>query len=254
MTDLPSYITIYKNVGETPLEALRKARILHNIAPEVAMTYAGRLDPMAEGLLLLLVGEECKNREKYFALSKEYEVQILFGVSTDTGDILGIINEVNLEKKNIGENEEIIKEVLKKCSGKFTQTYPMYSSKTVGGKPLFSYARSGEEPEEMPTKEVEIYSIEILERNEVTLRSLLENIEEKIQKVKGDFRQSEALQSWRSLKESSLLEKSLPVLKIKVSASSGVYMRSLAERVGKELSLPALALSIKRTRVGEISL
>ena len=50
----------------------------------------GRLDPLAEGVLLILIGDECKNKEKYLGLDKEYEVAIIFGISTDTGDALGL--------------------------------------------------------------------------------------------------------------------------------------------------------------------
>jgi len=51
--------------------------------------YAGRLDPMAHGVLVLLVGEENKKREKYEKFVKEYLFQCIFGVATDTYDILG---------------------------------------------------------------------------------------------------------------------------------------------------------------------
>ena len=54
-------ILVNKQIGETPLEALEKVRREHGFDANLPMTYAGRLDPMAEGLLIVLVGEECKN-------------------------------------------------------------------------------------------------------------------------------------------------------------------------------------------------
>ena len=98
-------ITLYKNRGETPLECLDRFKkenpeyeevgpqgtlVRHDFAKS-KMTYAGRLDPLAEGLLLVLVGEECKKKEKYLGLDKEYEVDVLFGFATDTYDVLGIL-------------------------------------------------------------------------------------------------------------------------------------------------------------------
>ena len=85
-------IIVYKNLGETPLECLERVRSEQGIADDIPMTYAGRLDPMAEGLLIILIGEECKNKEKYLGLDKTYEFKILVGFSTDTYDLLGMIN------------------------------------------------------------------------------------------------------------------------------------------------------------------
>lgn len=70
---------IYKNIGETPLEALERFRADHVEYKNEPMTYAGRLDPMASGKLIILIGEECKNKDEYLKLDKEYEVDILLG-------------------------------------------------------------------------------------------------------------------------------------------------------------------------------
>ena len=48
---------------------------------------------MASGKLLILIGDECKNQKKYFGLDKEYEFEVLFGVESDTGDVLGLISK-----------------------------------------------------------------------------------------------------------------------------------------------------------------
>lgn len=115
---------IHKNLSETPLECLERTRALQDIAANVPMTYAGRLDPMASGKLLILVGEECKDKEKYLGLDKEYEIEVLFGVTTDTGDMLGLINEV---RPSLNTRSDLVDKFI----GKFTQVYPAYSSKTA---------------------------------------------------------------------------------------------------------------------------
>ena len=127
------------------------------------MTYAGRLDPMASGLLLILAGKEVKQKERYLKLSKEYEFEILFGFSTDTHDILGKVYHsniltnvgINLSKKKL---VKLIRSNLKNFQGEFTQDYPMYSSKTVKGKPLFQYARTGEEVD-IPNRKIYVKSL-----------------------------------------------------------------------------------------------
>src|SRR3989344_4155540 len=96
---------IKKVLGETPLQALERLRVEKDFPHDLAMTYAGRLDPMAEGKLLILTGEDCKRRERYDGLDKEYVFEIAFGIESDTGDILGI------SKLFLGEEKLSIKKL-----------------------------------------------------------------------------------------------------------------------------------------------
>ena len=239
-----SYV-INKQVGETPLEALERFRAEkiaagHEELKNVPMTYAGRLDPMAEGELLILIGEECKKKEEYLGLDKEYEVEIVFGIETDTYDALGLAEVSNSEVRPRSVE-------LGNYSGTFSQSYPPYSSRTVDGTPLHVMARAGELPEEMPTKEVTIYSIEELERTTIRAADLKAAILHKIAQVKGDFRQVEIAQKWEEVLTDDTRE--FEVLKLRIACSSGTYMRSLAHRMGQERGNGAFALGIKRTKI-----
>ncbi|MES2135091.1 MAG: hypothetical protein V4449_02535 [Patescibacteria group bacterium] len=84
------YKVLEKKIGDTPLQALEELRRKNDWLQSVPLTYAGRLDPMAEGKLLILIGDECKVRERYDGLDKEYEFEVLLGFSSDTGDVLGM--------------------------------------------------------------------------------------------------------------------------------------------------------------------
>ena len=251
---------VNKEIGETPLECLERARLEKGIARDVPMTYAGRLDPLASGKLLLLVGDECKDKGRYLGLDKEYEVEVLFGVATDTGDALGLITQTETEVYPSGRLSKAIPWT--KFVGKFTQVYPAYSSKTVAGRQLHNLARAGELPEEMPTKVVEIYSIEELGKidKEKTIqekpldsidgRELAQQAILNISKVNGEFRQEEIVARWKKF-EREYGAVDFPVIKLCVACSSGTYMRSLAERIGREAGTGAFAFSIKRTRIGD---
>jgi tRNA pseudouridine(55) synthase len=272
---------IHKKVGETPLEAIERFRAGHSEYADLAsvpMTYAGRLDPMAEGKLLILIGDECKNKEKYLGLDKEYEVEILFGVDTDTHDVLGRILKVNTCAKaaeNFSKNyvqndlQNKLQNNVQKYVGKFEQKYPAFSSRTVGGKALHVHARAGTLPEDgddldssnssnWPKKSVEIYSIEVLEIcskiGNVVATQAIENIGQLKEKVEGDFRKKEILQDWGDF-EKKYGEALFTIIKIRVACSSGTYMRSLAKRMGDDIggdtSIGALAFSIVRTKIGE---
>jgi tRNA U55 pseudouridine synthase TruB len=106
-SQFPKWIVLQKKRGETPLqvlEAWKKDYIKeHPDFVNVPMSYAGRLDPMAEGKLLVLIGDECKKQDTYTKLDKEYVVELVLDVKTDTGDVLGFptlgaIREISTQK------------------------------------------------------------------------------------------------------------------------------------------------------------
>ena len=104
-------------------------------------------------------------------------------------------------------------------------------------------------PDEMPTKEVEIYSIENLGTREMIGAEVLNQVKEKISLVKGDFRQEEIIAKWEGVFDENLLKKKFTLSKIRVKCSSGTYMRSLASRMGKDVGVGAVAFSILRTKI-----
>ncbi len=238
-----------KKEGETPLEALESFRAKNKKYKDAKMTYAGRLDPMASGLLLVLAGEEIKNKERYLSLEKEYEFEILFGFATDTYDILGkIVASTNLPLiMRESELQDKIKDNLKFFTGKFIQKYPIYSSKTVKGKQLFVYARSGIDVE-IPEREVSVKELKFLELRKIKSDKLLKNIEKRIRKVKGDFRQKEIVKLWR--KNLNIGNSVFHIAKFKIRCSSGTYVRGIVNSLGEKIGIPALAFSIERTKIG----
>jgi len=228
-------LKLYKKVGETPLECLNRFRKSNPSYKTEKMTYAGRLDPMAEGVLLVLVGEECKKKEKYLNLDKEYEIDILFGFATDTYDLLGLVskNKSGFKKFSFPDWQKFV--------GKFKQAYPPYSSK------FWEKARAGTLIEkEIETKMVELYKIKLLKIKNISKKSLSNYIIKTIGKVKGDFRQKQILAKWKAVLQKSD-DKKFPIVSLKVKCSSGTYMRSLAHQIGNEVRLPTSILRIKRT-------
>ena len=123
----------------------------------------GTLDPLATGLLVIGTGTLTKIGNLFTNETKEYEVEVLLGTSTNTYDITGKV----LEEKDIDITEEQLKELLFSFKGKYDQEVPIYSAVKVNGKKLYEYARNGEEVL-LPKKEVEIIDIafgELYEEN-----------------------------------------------------------------------------------------
>jgi tRNA pseudouridine(55) synthase len=246
-----SVVNLYKELGETPRERLERLRGQKPHFEHEVLSYAGRLDPMAEGVMLCLVGSANSRREEYLNMSKEYTLDVLFGFETDTYDILGKVIES-------GETDTLrprnIEKALNEFRGKLNQEYPPYSSKTVDGKALFQWAREGALSSiTMPSRSVTVYDIDITSLYKIKEPQLLAYIESCVAKVNGDFRQEEVLRIWqRHLMQKGTRE--FPAATIHISCSSGTYARSIAHGLGQELGVPALALHILRTQVGEYTI
>lgn len=258
MTEKAEILTLYKNLGETPLECLKRFKLNHPEYEETKMTYLGRLDPMAEGLLLVLVypskpwrsgGGNAK--EKYLGLDKTYEFEVLWGFESDTYDILGLIKGEGEFPKRL---ERKMESLLKNIKDKTTQEYPAYSSRTVSGKSLFMWARENKiEEVDIPTRKIKIFSIEHVHTRLVSGKEILDEVLGKLAKVEGDFRQEKIRALWQNALIARPREDFL-VSKFTADVSSGTYIRGLANEMGKILKTGALAWSIKRTRVGEFKL
>jgi tRNA pseudouridine55 synthase len=272
-----SVLSLYKPIGFTPLQMIA---LLKEQYPEYAkqtISYAGRLDPMADGLLLLLVNEENKKRHEYEALPKTYAFRVLLGVSTDTYDLLGKVQKTR-KTQIFGESDNQMfrlsdtsgslsfLSLLESFQGTHLQPYPPYSSRTVQGKPLYWWARNNRISEiEIPVKEIEIFDIRLLSQSQTSLNDLRLKINESTAKVSGDFRQEEILKTWNTWftnqqtrqpvnQSTSKPVTSLPLLNCRVTCSSGTYVRSIAHEIGEKLGCGALAYSITRTHVGSYSL
>jgi tRNA U55 pseudouridine synthase TruB len=87
---------VQKERGETLAVLLERFRSEYTLDDTTKLTYAGRLDPMAEGLVLVLAGESRFQKDTLLGLAKEYEIEVLFGIATDTLDPLGVITETNI--------------------------------------------------------------------------------------------------------------------------------------------------------------
>jgi tRNA pseudouridine55 synthase len=241
-------LNLYKQMGETPAERLERLRMQKPEYAREVLSYAGRLDPMAEGVMITLVGSANKMREAYLDMSKEYVLDILFGFSTDTYDVLGRIMES-------GDTHEVSKKAveqgLNEFRGHVSQEYPPYSSKAVEGKSLFEWARAGTIGAlVLPRKTITVYDITLEGLYKIKEPALLAYIEHGIEKVHGDFRQEEILEGWkRALQKGG--DREFPCATVKISCSSGTYARSIAHGLGQDLGVPALALHILRTKVGD---
>ncbi len=122
--------------------------------------HTGTLDPMAEGVLPILVGKGTLLSKYLINHDKKYIVKLQLGIKTDTADSEGNIIEENQVNEKLLSKENIIK-VLKSFIGKQEQIPPIYSAIKVNGKKLYEYARRGQNVEIKP-RQIEIYDVNLI--------------------------------------------------------------------------------------------
>ena len=238
-----------KPLGLTPQQTINTYRHLHPEYQFLKLGTVGRLDPMAEGLLVVMVGDENKNQSDYIGMDKTYEVEMLLGVSTDSYDLLGIPNKpLDLVQ---ALDHSSLDSVITSLRGKILQPYPPYSAVRVDGKPLYWWARQDRLSEiAIPAAERQIYDLSLLRVEQMRMSDFRQDLTKRINSVIGDFRQAEILAAWDELLNRTTVEL-LWSIRLRVACSSGTFVRGLVNQIGLDLTCGAVTRSIVRTKVGD---
>ena len=159
-------LNVYKEPGYTSLDV---CAIMRGITGQKKTGHTGTLDPSAEGVLPVCLGNATKLCDMLEGKKKEYVATFMLGKKTDTLDITGEV----IEEREPRATEDDIREAIKSFIGGYDQIPPMYSAKFVNGQRLYELARKGQVIERKPVF-VDIYSIDVEEMNlpYVTVRVL----------------------------------------------------------------------------------
>jgi tRNA pseudouridine55 synthase len=137
----------------------RVRRVLTQAAQKkVKVGHTGTLDPFATGLMILVIGKECKNAEQYSKLDKVYEATFRLGQISTTGDPEGEVTNVSTDEPTREELEAVIA----RFRGAIMQRPPIFSAIKIAGKRAYKLARDGQEVE-IPERPVTIHSLDVLE-------------------------------------------------------------------------------------------
>lgn len=214
--------------------------------------HTGTLDPMAEGVIVVLVGDERYKKKAYSAWKKRYFFEVTFGLATDTYDGMGLVTEKNFN--NIRKKDLI--SIVNNLRGEYEQKLPIYSTKKISGKHLYEYARLGESVER-PDKKGKIFSFTLENFKEVNAALEIENQINKIKMVHGDFRQKEIINNWKKILKAvnsqKYFPKTLQKASFRVETSSGIYIRSLSQDIAVKLERAAFCSQIVREKNGRFS-
>lgn len=224
---LQGIFPVYKPVGMTSHDVVNKIRTATGVK---RVGHGGTLDPLAEGVLVIAVGREnTKLLDTYVKGDKEYIATLMLGYISETDDKEGPIYEYkkhgdgnkNLNTKATPTKKEI-KECIKKFIGETTQIPSIYSAIRINGRKAYKYARAAR----------------ITSSTHKTKEPLLPEM--RARKV--------------FIKDIQIISYNYPILEIKVTCKTGVYIRSLARDMGEMFQTGAYLTRLIRTKVGEFKL
>lgn len=253
-------ICLYKPQGITPLQLIEKFRLENPQYKDEKIGFAGRLDPLAHGVMLLTAGLANKRRQNFLQLNKTYKFSVLCGIETDSYDYLGILKNsqvLDLPK----DYKSIIEKFIAKHTGKYIQPYPPFSSKTINGVQLYKLAKRvtiknqelSIKSKVWPIREVEVFSFRILKEERFLGNELLKTMVFNLKKIRGFFRQTKIIKQWKDFFKINENQE-FKIIHFEIECTSGTYVRSLAHNLGKELGVGAIAFEIFRTKVGSFGL
>ena len=205
-------ILIDKSAGWTSFDVVAKIRGMmradyqrRNQTPtkkQLRVGHAGTLDPFATGLLIVLLGDACKDASAFLKLDKTYEFTAHLGKISTTGDPEG---EISFKSSEI-PTQTAVEAALKRFRGEIAQIPPQHSAIKINGTRAYQLARAGKKIE-MPSRRVRIDHLE-------------------------------------------LVSYEYPLVRGVCDVSSGTYIRSLVEDIGRALGTGAYCSELRRTRIG----
>jgi tRNA pseudouridine55 synthase len=151
---LDGVIVIDKPPGPTSFDVVRQVRRARGLR---RVGHGGTLDPMASGVLPICLGEATKLAQFLLDADKEYEATVCFGIETDSYDATGAVTQ---RRSAAGVTAALVADALGAFRGAITQVPPRYSALKHQGRPLYDYARAGQEVIP-PPRTVTIHALEL---------------------------------------------------------------------------------------------
>lgn len=241
---------IYKEIGESMGQVLRRARHELGFSQDEKMTFAGRLDELASGWCIVLWGDERFNKEQWLGLDKTYKVSFVLGLQSKSLDILN--DKLFLDEVVFGKQFEIgnVQKVAQGMIGEWDVAFPNMSAYKVGGMPLWNHARNGVQPYPQPYTQLHVLSVKDIALQMISLGNLKEHVIDLCNVVQSDFNQKQIIKRWNDLVTQFGKDAPLPVVTCTVHVGSGSYVRSFAEMIARRLGSVGCVSKLERVEIG----
>jgi tRNA pseudouridine(55) synthase len=225
-----------------------------------SICFTGRLDPLAQGVMILLTDDDVKSVSNYLSSDKVYSFKLILGISTISHDPMSEIKDI----KDMSYFLSLYKVDIEKYLEEFKKTYlkqefPLVSSKTVlhNGirKPLWWFYKNGVKREEivLPIKDIKIYEYDVNGISYINSVDMFNSFIERIEliqdeKIKSDLITEKWIEMYNDLIIKYPTNKFIQI-DLKMKVSSGFYIRKFCEDFGEYIGVPALAFDITRDEV-----
>jgi tRNA pseudouridine55 synthase len=225
--------------------------------------HAGTLDPLATGVLIICTGRATKQIDTLQAGTKEYIATLRLGHTTPSFDAE---QPIDGDYPTAHITRSLVDEVLPRFKGSIMQVPPVYSACKVEGRRAFDYAREGSEVE-LKAKELVIDEIELLDLHLPAQGIISEQADSVCAtarhgvSIKGEGRRKQTFEAARAAAQQltqptdeAVSADDLAYMTLRIVCSKGTYIRALARDIGAALGSGAYLLSLRRTRIGDITL
>lgn len=249
-------LVIDKPYRWTSADVIRKvkfAAIRHFQKKNLKVGHAGTLDPLATGVLIVCIGNACKNAEKLQASAKEYVAGVCFGATTPSYDLE---KEVDRYFPLDGVSEESVRGILPSFIGEQDQIAPLFSAKQVDGVRAYELARKlfrqGKTLDEAAAEllrvgRINISDMELLSYADGSLRSGADSDGSSAEGAGVTVNTTSGASGRINVAQ---IPQGLPVATIRVACSKGTYIRALARDLGEKLGSGAFLGSLQRSASG----
>jgi tRNA pseudouridine55 synthase len=238
-----------RGLGSTQAVAAVKRNLREAGYGKVKIGHGGTLDPLAEGVLPIALGEATKLAGRMLDASKVYEFTVSFGEETDTLDTEGTVVDRNGHRPTLAE----IEAVLPRFTGPIEQVPPAYSALKVDGRRAYDRARAGETVE-LATRSVTVFALELSsplegEDSAACARSALAELGEGAGTVAPSptTTRQQAAKSPYPLPQG---ERGIASATLRAHVSKGTYIRSLARDIARALGTVGHVTYLRRTKAG----
>lgn len=251
-------LELWKPFGMTSGDFVRSIRERHGMK---RICYAGRLDPFAQGVMLILTDSDVSSMTDHLSHDKTYEFVMVLGIGTTSHDFAGRITSISpytptLRQPLVATLHEFIRNYT-------TQEYPMISSYTVKHdglrRPLWWFLEHGLEiPSGVPpSKDVTIHQAHITRLATMSLHTFANTALDRMKmvtnpKTRRDLHMDSYIAQYEELKsqhETDPFDPCLHTIHMTMTVSSGFYIRQFCKDFGDKMGCPCVALDITRTKI-----
>ena len=239
----------YRWTSADVIRKLKYAAIRHFGKKNLKVGHAGTLDPLATGVLLVCIGNACKQAQQLQDHDKEYIARIRFGATTPSYDLE---KEVDRQFPYNHITADTVRAALPAFLGEQEQVAPLFSAKSVDGVRAYELARKLYRGGQ--TEAIDAAALETLQRNKIRISELelLEFVPAGVGKA-DDFRENTPSSASSRIHVADTSALGLPEAVIRIACSKGTYIRAFARDLGEALDSGAHLSGLIRSRSGDFS-